>query len=284
MDSSFAEHVGVRSIPLKGLNERIVPELIELGNLSKLIGLRQNKLGQLVRYPGEDRLNLDPLSSVRGLFLTGEYILIQTETVLLRARLNELFSNFPQVTPELFPDSYAPPGPTPPPINEELMSYALINYELSSGTPAGATVASTWNTVPLNSEKSDSDNRVSVAAGVVTITAGSYPAFVRVTAQCAVTGPTQGLSGANANQRAILRFKNNSTLAVVAQGIAMRETTGGGTAETKPVGTCHLEGRFQIAASTDFKLECFTSEATTFGREMSQGAEVYAQLKVLIEE
>lgn len=285
MENSFADLEGVKPIILGGLNERIVAESIPASDLTRLIGLRQNKLGELVRYPGETRIPIERFSSIRGLFPFGDYLIIQTETTLVRARINEIFTGFTQTSPELFPDNYAPPGPTPPAINEELMSYALINYELAAGTPAGATLAGTWNTVPLNVEDSDSDNRVSVAANVVTITAAAYPAWVRVTAFCAVTGPQQGLSGANANQRAVLRFKNNTTLAVVAKGIPMRETTGGGTSETKPVGSCSLEGRFQIAASTDFKLECFTTEATTFGREMNVGQpEVYAQLKILIEE
>lgn len=285
MADSFADLDGVRSIPVGGLNERVVPESIPINDLSRLIGLRQNRLGELIRYPGETRLEVDNFgASILGLFVLGEYLIIQTESNLIRAKLSEIFPEFPVVTPELFPDLYNPPGPTPPAKNPELMSYALVNYELTAGSAPGATVANTWNKVPINVEVADSANRVSISgANVITITAGAYPAFVRIDGEVCITSPAS-VTGVNSNQRAKLRFKNNTTAAVVAQGVNMRETTANGTNEPRQVLNATIKGRFQIAASTDFVLECYTTEATSFGRELNQGAEVYTQLEILIEE
>jgi hypothetical protein len=286
MADSFADLEGVKAIPVGGLNERTVKESIPLGDFSKLIGLRQNQVGELVRYPGEQEIDLGRFSSIRGLFPFGDYLIVQTEVTLVRVKLNEVFTNFPQVLPELFPDNYAPAGPTPPAINPELMSYALVNYELASGNAPAATLAATWNKVPINVEEADSANRISISgANVITITAGAYPAWVRIDGECCVTSPLSLAAGANSNQRCQLRLKNNTTLAVVANGVNMRETTANAQNEGRQVLNATIKGRFQIAASTDFILELFTSEATSFGRELTTGQpEIYAQLEIVIEE
>lgn len=285
MESGFADLDGVKSIPLQGLNERIVPESIPIGDLSKLIGLRQDRLGELVRYPGERLLeNSAIFSSIRGLFPFGEYLIIQTERTLVRLRLSELFSDFPQTIPELFPDNYTPTG-TGAAINPENMSYALINYELVSGSDAAATVAATWNLVPFNTEEADSANRVVVTAGTITISAGVYPAFVRIDGEVCVHAPNSLAANANSSQRAALRFKQVSGGTIVANGTTFRETTSNSAGEGRPTGTAKIRGRFSIAAATDFQLQLYTTQGTFFGKALTTGEpEVYAQLEILVEE
>lgn len=285
MGDSFGDLDNVKAIPFGGLNERTVAESIPVGDLSKLIGLRQNQLGELIRYPGELRIDLTNLgSAVIGLFQVGDYIIIQTSTTLQRAKISEIFPDFPVTSPELFPDSYEPDVP-PVAKNPELMSYALLNYELPSGTAPAATAAAVWNTVPINVEEADSANRVSLAGSVITISAGAYPAFVRINGEVNLRTPNAGNTGAAANQRAQLRFRNNTTSAIVANGTEFRDSSPGSSNEERCVGHLHIRGRFQIAAATDFRLECFTSRATQFGEELTTAQpEVYAQLEILIEE
>lgn len=286
MGDAHADLEGIKAIPVGGLHERAVPESISINDFHKLIGLRQQRVGELLRYPGESKLEVENLgSAILGLFPMGDYLIIQTNSALVRAKLSEVFPDFPITAPELFPDLYDPVGPTPVAKNPELMSYALVNYQLASGTPPTATVANIWNTVPINVEEADSANRVSIAGNVITISAGAYPAFVRITGEVCLRDPQAGQSGANANQRAQLRFRNNTTSAIVAKGTEYRSSSPGSSNEERSVPHVHIRGRFQIAAATDFRLECFTSEATAFGIELGTGQpEKFAQLEILVEE
>jgi hypothetical protein len=286
-NSAFSEFDNVKTLFVEGLNERIVPESIPLGDFSKLMGLRHNKLGELVRYPGEERINLSGLTSIRGIFIFGEYAIIQTAQSLVRARLNELFPDFIRTTPELFPDSYTPPGGGSV-LNPEDMSYALLNYQVPAGVSPGADgaalVATTWNPVPINTEVSDSDNRVSVAGGVITITAGAYPVFVRIDGEVNVMGPANISNTANSNQRAAVRLKVVAG-ATVAKGPNFRLTSANSAAEGRPDYAGSIKGRFQLLGSTDFELQAFVTENSIFGKAMNAGEpEVYAQLEIIIEE
>lgn len=284
-ESAAADLDNLKPIFFEGLNERIVPESIPLGDLSKLIGLRQNRLGELVRYPGETRINLAGLSSIRGLTIFGEYIIIQSAETLVRARLNELFPTFPQVTPELFPDNYSAPGGASP-LNPEEMSYALIQYQKANNFDGDAVIAATWNLVPFNIEVADSDGRVSLSGGTITITAGSYPAFVRIDGEVCVHGPSSVAQSANSNQRAALRLRQISGgAATKAVGTAVRVTTANQAANGRPTETAKIKGRFSLAASTDFELQLYTSLASLFGQALNSGeVEVYGSLEILIEE
>jgi hypothetical protein len=283
-ESSFADADNVKAIPLEGLNERIVPESIPIGDLSKLIGLRQNKLGELVRYPGEEIIDVTGLSGIRGLFVFGEYLLIQTDVSLVRARVNELFPDFIHTTPELLPDLYNPGGTST--LNPEDMSYALIDYRTAAASPGAATVAATWNKVPLNFEAADSDGRVTLSGGVITISAGAYPANVRIDGVVSFAGPSN-LSGASSNQRVQLRLRRPSGGgATVALGANAACTTANSAANARPVGTATIKGRFALAAATDFELQLYTELSSIYGPAFNTGEthEVYASLEILVEE
>lgn len=272
--AAFAELDNVKAIFLQGLNERITRESIPLQDLSRLIGLRQNRLGELVRYPGESIIDIDRFDSIRGLFVLGEYVIIQTQAQLLRVSIHEIFPEIPQTSPTLFPDSYSPVTP-PPPINPEEMSYSRVSYELSAGNAPGNGSANVFNTIPLNTVVNDANVRVSLAGAVMTVTAGAYPTAIRFNGwACLVGGASQ--------QRGVLRIRNNSTLAIVATGQNARTNTNN---DEIP---CLISGRIALLASTDFILEIYTLLSSPFGIINRVGGvgqnEVYAQLEILVEE
>lgn len=287
MAAAYAQLDDLKPIFLQGLNERITPESIPIGDLSQLIGLRQNKLGELVRYPGEAKINLGIFSSIRGLFFLGDYIIIQTATSLIRARLDEIFPEIPQTSPELLPDFYTPGGPTPPAINPELMSYSLAEYRLTTGTDPGATVTNVWNKVPINTVVNDANVRLAVSgANVLTLTAGSYPRGVRVSGDITVLSPSSIAANANSSQRAAIRLKNNTTLAVILDGTNGRFSTANAASEGRQEIVLTIKGRFTLSAATDFVLEAFTTESSLWGKALNVGGkpEVYAQVEFLVEE
>lgn len=276
MPAAFADLDDLKAIYLQGLNERITPESIPLGDLSKLIGLRQNRLGELVRYPGEAKIPIATLDSIRGLFPLGDYVIIQTSTQLLRARLSEIFPEIPNFTPELFPDNYSPITPVVP-LNPEEMSYSRVSYELAAGAAPTNTLAGALSDVPLNTIVNDPNNRVSLAAGgVFTVTAGSYPIGVRVNGWATLFADASGA------QRGVMRLINASTFAAVAIG---ENTCAQGTNAQVP---CNIQGRITILAATTFKLQQWTSRANPRGAVNNAGGvgqnEVYAQLEILVEE
>src|SRR5262249_44692144 len=152
-----------------------------------------------------------------------------------------------------------------PNINPELMSYSLAEYRLSAGTDGGATAALTWNKVPLNTVVNDPNTRLSVSgSNVLTLTAGAFPVWIRVSGQVTIVSPASIATNANSNERAVLRLKNNTTSAVILNGLNGRFTTANAPNEGRQVCVLTINGRFTLSASTDFVLECYTTEASLF--------------------
>lgn len=61
-------------------------------------------------------------------------------------------------------------------VQRALQDYLLYTHELAAGTAAGDFTSGSWQTVPLNTEVSDTGGHGSVAANQVTLAAGTYRA------------------------------------------------------------------------------------------------------------
>jgi len=145
-------------------------------------------------------------------------------------------------------------------------SYLKYSYVVSAGTDGGASTSGSWQTMPLNTEDSDTGGYGSLSANVVTLAAGAYVArfYMALNDYCGY------------NLGASMRLYNVTGSATLILGQS-------GQMES-PIS----EGYFSIGSSTNVRLDywCYRSVATNgLGYNANQGVnEVYAMLELWREE
>ena len=140
--------------------------------------------------------------------------------------------------------------------------YLKYSYVVSAGTDGGASTSGSWQTMPLNTEDSDTGGHGSLSANVVTLDSGNYVARFYMA--------LSDMSGYNLGASMRLYNVTGSTTLILGQSGQMES----------PIS----EGYFSIGSSSDVRLDywCYRSVATNgLGYNANQGVdEVYAMLEL----
>lgn len=145
-------------------------------------------------------------------------------------------------------------------LGSSTVSYAKLSYTLSTGTGGPTYSASTWNTVPLNTEDYDPSSIVSIATNQFTLAAGTYK--IRGTAS---------LLDAGSNNQVRLRNITDSTTSIVGMNVKTPNAT------TQPMPVMELDGFITIAGSKTFELQIWNDLSPAQNAASGSGEnEIYA--------
>lgn len=280
MASSATEAVqGVDFLYPGGVNERTLPELTAKEDFSFLQGLIPNQLGELISYPGKQLLaRALQGSTVFGVFTMGDYLLVQTNTNLVRFSNFELFGG-QDFTNNLTPDDY--------PITaseEEAMSQIILKYELPANTSGLVLANGVWVKIPFTSEVRDTGgNCVLAGAGDFTLSAGAYPKNIRIKAWGTIRGPDAApLNPGNARIGLFIPAVSTTVPILIGNNVRVVAPTAAG----RTWGCSMIEDFFVLAAATTYDLRMFVNTGNcTMGDAINAGGlgEKYAMCEMLVE-
>lgn len=266
-------------LKMGGMDESFNPTSVDPNNFVRLIGLYPFQIGKLKTYPGKRFLAKFSGQQIKGVFDFGNYILIQTDTQLVRYSKYELEGE-DDPEPPTTPD---PPIDAPSPINEEDLDMILLKYRVAGGTVGASLPASTRTTVPLNLEEVDLGPNCSLAANQFTLSAGAYPFWVRYKHWVMIAGnPATGSSQREIKFQTFLR--NVTAGADVSESLSGRLIADGATAVEDSADISFCETRFEVTASTVYCIQAWASRDCVMGTPVTSGGqEVYAMVEMLIE-
>lgn len=277
MANSNAAVEGVDFYLPGGVNERVLPELVPKEDFSFLMGMIPKQLGELISAPGKTLLSRALTGqTIFQIVPFGNYLLVQTNTNLLRFSNFELFGGT-DFTNNLTPDVY--------PISsdeEELMAQIILKYSTPANTGGQALTNGSWVLVPFNQEVRDTGGNCVLAASAFTLSSGAYPKNCRIKAWGTVRGSTGAANPANA--RLGLFIPATSTTVPILYGLNTRVTNP--TAATRTQSISMIEDFFVLAASTVYDLRMYVDLGNcAMGDPLNAGglAEVYAYCEILIE-
>lgn len=271
---------GVQFFVPGGVNERILPELVPKEDFSQLMGWIPNQFGRLVSAPGKSLLTRALQGfTILGVFAFGNYILVQTNTNLIRFSNFEIFGG-DDFTNNLTPDIY----PINLTANEEDMSQILLRYSVVANAGGQALTNNAWVQIPFNTEVRDTGGNCILAAGAFTLSSGAYPKNCRIDARVALRGSSAG-ANVPSNARLGLFVPAVSTTVPILYGLNERVVNPVAASRTGNILT--LKDFFVLAASTVYDLRVFISgdNNASVGDPVNAGglAEIYGQAEILFE-
>lgn len=144
-------------------------------------------------------------------------------------------------------------------------SYVLLQYVVAAGTNGGSATTGAWTTRPINTEVIDVDNICTLAANVITLSAGTYD--------------MDGWSAHFLGQQSQIRLRNTTAGTTLRLGPSTFLTsTAPGQEDLLPIA-----GRFTVAAAQNLELQynvVANSVGNGLGVARNQGEnETYAQLE-----
>lgn len=273
---------GIQFVPLGGMNESVLPELLPSDDFPFLQGLTQNRQGELIRIPGKSRITRLGASPILSFVQFGDNIIAESATQLVRFSNSEIFGGI-ESAPNPSPDHYRA---TLTEEEENLMSQVLLKYRVAGNTDSASVSSSTWTRIPFTNEDRDSGgNCVLDGSGNFTLSASSYPIQVRIKARVGIT-PNAG-SGHTIAQM-ILETNTGSPGSGTFVVAGMNATCARGTATNSTFsksGICELIGSFSLAASTQYRLVIWANGNIKLGQRINTGTtqEVYGDCELLFE-